>query len=220
MRPGACRRCAAPTGLHAGAGRRQERRRAGRTSAALARRLDLADGTASIPRTLQRTNSGGLTTLPTKTQSSERRIALPTPCLHSLEHHRDQQRQEREAAGKDWQNSGHVFTRPDGAPIEGATLTRQSAALLHRARSAASGSTTSATRRRPSSWNTASNSSSSRMMLGHAHIGVPATVYAHVRLRLQRDAIDLLGHALRNHSEPATRPDDGNEPPVCAAPVR
>jgi site-specific recombinase XerD len=33
-------------------------------------------------------------------------------------------------------------------------------------------------------------------LLGHAHIGVTATVYAHVRLPLQRDAIDLLGHAL------------------------
>ena len=34
-------------------------------------------------------------------------------------------------------------------------------------------------------------------LLGYAHIGVTATVYAHVRLRLQRDAIDLLGNALR-----------------------
>ncbi|GGK25371.1 hypothetical protein GCM10011583_66700 [Streptomyces camponoticapitis] len=54
-------------------------------------------------------------------------------------------------------------------------------------------------------------------LLGHAHIGVTATVYAHVRLRLrlrlQGDAIDLLGNALR-------KPDDGNEPPLCAAPVR
>ncbi|MGK5498890.1 tyrosine-type recombinase/integrase [Streptomyces sp. URMC 125] len=35
-------------------------------------------------------------------------------------------------------------------------------------------------------------------LLGHAHIGVTATVYAHVRLRLrlQRDAIDLLGQTL------------------------
>jgi integrase len=54
-------------------------------------------------------------------------------------------------------------------------------------------------------------------LLGHAHIGVTATVYAHVRLRLQGDAIDLLGNALR---DPATRPDDGDEPPVCAASVR
>ncbi|WP_328928352.1 hypothetical protein OG429_29940 [Streptomyces sp. NBC_00190] len=54
---------------------------------------------------------------------------------------------------------------------------------------------------------------------GHAHIGVTATVYAHVRLRLQRDAIDLLGNALLAPAEPATRPDDGGEPPLCARPV-
>ncbi|MGW1627604.1 site-specific integrase, partial [Streptomyces sp. NPDC002172] len=57
-------------------------------------------------------------------------------------------------------------------------------------------------------------------LLGHAHIGVTATVYAHVRLRLQRQAIDLLGHALSNLSETAAEPDDGDEPPACAAPVR
>ncbi len=36
-------------------------------------------------------------------------------------------------------------------------------------------------------------------LLGHAHIGVTATVYAHVRLRLQRDAIDS--------DAPSTTPD-------------
>ncbi|MFL9655098.1 hypothetical protein ACJ7VE_15430 [Streptomyces sp. PB17] len=61
---------------------------------ALQEDLDLAGGTANIRRTLQRTNSGGLTPLPTKTKSSERRIALPTPCLRSLEQHRDRQLQE------------------------------------------------------------------------------------------------------------------------------
>ncbi|MGC0402950.1 hypothetical protein RKD27_005594 [Streptomyces sp. SAI-126] len=40
-------------------------------------------------------------------------------------------------------------------------------------------------------------------LLGHAHIGVTATVYAHVRLRLQRDAIDTLGRAL-DHPGPHT----------------
>jgi integrase len=33
-------------------------------------------------------------------------------------------------------------------------------------------------------------------LLGHAHIGVTATVYAHVRLRLQRQALDALGNTL------------------------
>ena len=57
-------------------------------------------------------------------------------------------------------------------------------------------------------------------LLGHAHIGVTATVYAHVRLRLQRDAIDLLGHALRNPAEITGKPDVSDEPPLCTAPVR
>jgi hypothetical protein len=57
-------------------------------------------------------------------------------------------------------------------------------------------------------------------LLGHAHIGVTARVHAHVRLRLQRDAIDLLGRALRNPSEATAEPDDGDDPPLCAASVR
>ena len=55
-------------------------------------------------------------------------------------------------------------------------------------------------------------------LLGHAHIGVTATVYAHVRLRLQRQAIDLLSHALHTLPEATTEPDDGDDPPLCAAP--
>ena len=182
--------------------------------------LDLAGGTASIRRTLQRTNSGGLTALPTKTQSSERRIALPTECMRSLEQHRDQQAEEREAAGTGWKASGYVFTRPDGSPIEGATLTRHFNTLLYRAGL------------RRIRFHDLRHSTATLLLeqgvelvvikelLGHAHIGVTATVYAHVRLRLQRDAIDLLGHALRNPTETTSKPDDGNEPPLCTAPVR
>ncbi|MFC5889155.1 hypothetical protein ACFQ0M_45880 [Kitasatospora aburaviensis] len=56
-------------------------------------------------------------------------------------------------------------------------------------------------------------------LLGHAHIGVTVIVYAHVRLRLQRDAIDLLGRTLGQPSGATTDPDDG-DPPLCATPVR
>jgi len=48
-------------------------------------------------------------------------------------------------------------------------------------------------------------------LLGHAHIGVTAGVYAHVRLRLQRDAIDALGHALGGQD------DDPDDPPTAVA---
>ncbi|WP_431061524.1 hypothetical protein [Streptomonospora nanhaiensis] len=47
-------------------------------------------------------------------------------------------------------------------------------------------------------------------LLGHAHIGVTAGVYAHVRLRLQRRAIDILGNALRPTG------NDPDDPPVSA----
>lgn len=182
--------------------------------------LDLTGGTASIRRTLQRTNSGGLTALPTKTQSSERRIALPTECLSSLRDHRDWQAQERETAGESWTDSGYVFTRPNGQPIEGATLTRHFNTLLRRA-----------TLRRIRFHDLRHSAATLLLaqgvelvvikeLLGHAHIGVTATVYAHVRLRLQHDAINLLGHALRNRTETTSKPNDGHEPPSCATPVR
>ncbi|WP_282204002.1 tyrosine-type recombinase/integrase [Kitasatospora fiedleri] len=182
--------------------------------------LDRGSGTASIRRTLQRTRTGGLTTLPTKTVSSERRIALPTPCLTSLRAHRKQQAQEKEKAGAGWVDSGHVFTRPDGHPIEPATLTRHFNALLRRAHL------------RQIRFHDLRHSTATLLLeqgvelvvikelLGHAHIGVTATVYAHVRLRLQRDAIDLLGHTLGKPSEAGTDPHGGDEPPLCAASVR
>jgi integrase len=182
--------------------------------------LDLTSGTASIRRTLQRTNTGGLVALPTKTQSSERRIALPTPCLHSLERHRAQQGQERDAAGDSWQDSGYVFTRPDGGPIEGSTLTRHFTALLRQARL------------RRIRFHDLRHSAATLLLeqgvelvvikelLGHAHIGVTATVYAHVRLRLQRQAIDTLSNALRHPADATTQTDDdGDDPPLRAAPV-
>jgi hypothetical protein len=33
-------------------------------------------------------------------------------------------------------------------------------------------------------------------LFGHAHVGVTAYIYAHVRLRLQHDAVTALGNAL------------------------
>jgi integrase len=182
--------------------------------------LDLDGGTASIRRTLQRTRSSGLTGLPTKTISSERRIALPASCVTSLRAHRERQAGERDQAGAEWLGSGYVFTRTDGHPIEPATLSRHFNALLRDAHL------------RPIRFHDLRHSTATLLLeqgvelvvikelLGHAHIGVTATVYAHVRLRLQRQAIDLLGHALGNLDQPSSEPDDGDGPPVCAAPVR
>lgn len=50
-------------------------------------------------------------------------------------------------------------------------------------------------------------------LLGHSHIGVTAGVYAHVRIRLQRQAIDSLADAL-------VVGNDSPAPPPAATAVR
>jgi integrase len=175
--------------------------------------LDLTTGTASIRHSLQRTRTGGLTHLPTKTRASERRIALPTECLHSLKKHQERQDKERETAGSAWQDSGLVFITPAGRPLDPANLTRRFRSFLNRAGL------------RRIRFHDLRHSTATLLLeqgvdlivikelLGHAHIGVTAGVYAHVRLRLQRQAIDTLGNAL-------AAGDDSEEPPPAAVGVR
>ncbi len=182
--------------------------------------LDLNAGTAAIRRTLQRTSTGGLITLPTKTRASERRIALPTRCVHSLKHHHEQQQRDRHTAGTERQHNGHVFTTPQGRPIDPTNLTRTFTALLHKAGL------------RRIRFHDLRHSTATLLLeqgvelvvikelLGHAHIGVTATVYAHVRLRFQRDAIDTLSNALGSLENDKTTHSGGDEPPPCPALVR
>ncbi|MGW2435585.1 tyrosine-type recombinase/integrase [Streptomyces goshikiensis] len=182
--------------------------------------LDLQTGTASIRRTLQRTQTGGLTALPTKTRASERRIALPSECIHSFKEHREVQAGEREAAAEVWKDNGLVFSTPAGGPIDPANLNRSFRALLDRAGL------------RRIRFHDLRHSTATLLLeqgvelvvikelLGHAHIGVTATVYAHVRLRLQRDAIDVLGRTLHNPTEITAQPVASADLPPCAPPVR
>ncbi|MFE6283111.1 tyrosine-type recombinase/integrase [Streptomyces sp. NPDC057877] len=166
--------------------------------------LDLNGGTATIHRSLQRTRSQGLTVLNTKTLASERRIALPTECISSLKIHQERQQEERQTAGKGWTDNDLVFTTPQGKPLDPTNLTRRFRRLLHN-----SGLRT--IRLHDLRHSTATLLLEQgvdlvviKELLGHAHIGVTAGVYAHVRLRLQRQAIDTLGNALG----PTDTPDD------------
>ncbi|WP_319685429.1 tyrosine-type recombinase/integrase [Streptomyces sp. AK02-01A] len=130
---------------------------------------------------------------------------MPAPCLRSLEQHRDRQLKEREAAGTGWKDNGYVFTRPNGAPIEGATLTRHFNTLLRR------------TRLRRIRFHDLRHSAATLLLeqgvelvvikelLGHAHIGVTATVYAHVRLRLQRPPRPRTPQPRRDHQQARRR---------------
>ncbi|MGW9451441.1 tyrosine-type recombinase/integrase [Streptomyces sp. NPDC055632] len=173
--------------------------------------LDLTTGTASIRRSLQRTSTGGLTHLPTKTRASERRIALATECIHSIREHKEQQDKERETARSAWRDSGLVFTTPTGGPLDPASLTRRFRSFLDRAGL------------RRIRFHDLRHSTATLLLeqgvdlvvikelLGHAHIGVTAGVYAHVRLSLQRQAIGTLGDAL------SPTGNDPDAPPTAAA---
>ncbi|QKW10554.1 site-specific integrase [Streptomyces sp. NA04227] len=163
--------------------------------------LDLDAGTAAIHRSLQRTHTGGLTILHTKTRASERRIALPTECINSLKIHQERQQEDRQAAGSRWADNGLVFTTPVGRPFDPTNLTRRFRHLLERAGL------------RVIRFHDLRHSTATLLLeqgidlvvikelLGHAHIGVTASVYAHVRLRLHRQAIGSLGEALSPGSD-------------------
>ncbi len=175
--------------------------------------LDLDSGTATIHRSLQRTRTQGLTVLHTKTLASERRIALPTECISSLKIHQEQQQEEGQEAGRGWTDNGLVFTTPNGKPLDPGNLTRRFRRLLHKAGL------------RTIRFHDLRHSTATLLLeqgvdlvvikelLGHAHIGVTAGVYAHVRLRLQRQAIDTLGGALGST-------DDAPDNPSVTAVVR
>src|SRR6266511_2513316 len=62
---------------------------------------------------------------PPKTASSRRVIALDRVTARLLRTHLRQQRAEHHTAGDAWQDSGYVFTTPDGAPLHPDYLTRR-----------------------------------------------------------------------------------------------
>ncbi|WP_130332571.1 tyrosine-type recombinase/integrase [Micromonospora kangleipakensis] len=94
--------------------------------------VDLVEGIIFVRQTLQRLG-GQLVFGPVKSDESERIIALPVPCLTALRQHRVAQDAERKIAGKDWKDSGLIFTTGIGTPIEPRNLNRHFGRLLDRA---------------------------------------------------------------------------------------
>ncbi|WP_228976396.1 site-specific integrase [Streptomyces sp. DH12] len=181
--------------------------------------LDLTTGTASIRRSLQRTRTGGLTHLPTRagrpSAVSRSRPNASTPSRSTGTAGKGAR--DRRAG---LENNGLVFTMPTGRPLDPANLTRRFRSFLHRAGL------------RRIRFHDLRHSTATLLLeqgvelvvikelLGHAHIGVTATVYAHVRLRLQRHAIDILSTALDGTTDTNPPHDDGDDTPLCAAPFR
>jgi integrase len=164
--------------------------------------LDLQKGELHVRQTMQRDPATGRPAFfPPKTVSSQRWIILPRACMVSLRAHRVRQRDEREKAGEGWQEHGLVFTRLDGLPLDASGVNRLFGDLcdfahvrkirFHDLRH------TCATLLLEQGVDLVTI----KELLGHAHIHITANVYAHVRPRLQRNAIEAMNTALDDEDD-------------------
>ena len=123
-----------------------------------------------------------------------------------LAQRRQAQDAERQAAGDAWEGANLVFATPTGGPLSPGGVTQRFRTLLGHAGL------------RRARFHDLRHTCATLLLeqgvelvtikelLGHAHIAVTAEVYAHVRLRLQHQAIEALGKALTDSEDPDDPP--------------
>jgi integrase len=182
--------------------------------------LDLRTGHLYVRRTLARIN-GKLAFQPTKTAYSQRRILLPTACVRSLKRYRARQNIDRRAAGSAWRERDLVFATTTGGPLDPVTVYR-----THRTICELAGV-------RHIRFHDLRHTCATLLLeegvelvtikelLGHAQLHITADIYAHVRPRLKRNAIEAMDRALQEEEdddEADTGEDDAgtsdDEPPA------
>ncbi len=153
--------------------------------------VDLIDNVITIRKTLQRV-SGQLTNGPVKTESSERKIAVPAPLARVLARHHATQIQESKIAPK-WTDHGMVFATKIGTPIEPRNLNRHFDQLCAKA---------GVPRIR---FHDLRHSCATILydqgvpieniqdVLGHSSPTITKTIYVEATRKVQRDAVDRLG---------------------------
>jgi integrase len=163
--------------------------------------IDLDAGTLTIAQ--QRIAYGRTVHVgPPKTAASSRTVALDRATVRLLREHRRRQHSERDTAGDHWQDSGYVFTTPDGAPLHPDWLTRRFRRLvtlsglppvrLHDLRHGAASLALAA----------GADLKTVQALLGHASIVLTADTYTSVLPELLADAAEatarlVLAHAAR-----------------------
>jgi integrase len=80
--------------------------------------VDMAKGTVTVRRALQRQRGAGLVFVEPKTKTSRRNVYLANGAVEALSGHRKRQLVERLLTGADWKGLDLVFCRTDGGPLE------------------------------------------------------------------------------------------------------
>ena len=91
--------------------------------------VDLSARTLRVRRALQRFD-GKLRFVEPKSESSNRRVALPESAVDVLRRHRVRQKTERLLAGERWRETGLVFTTTIGTPLDGRNVRKAFRELL------------------------------------------------------------------------------------------
>jgi integrase len=153
--------------------------------------VDLDRGTLRVAQQLQRIRHR-LVFLEPKSKKSHRTLTLPASVVSALRAHRARQLEERLRAGKDWQDSGLVFTSHCGTPFDPRNLTRDFLPILktaelprirfHDLRH------TAATLLLMKGVQPLTVSE----MLGHSSIVISLTLYGHVLPSMKREAADVM----------------------------
>ncbi len=160
--------------------------------------VDLAEGSVTIRRELQRIDGKRQLVPYAKSQSSLRTITLPPQALEALREHRLRQLEARRAAGDEWQGEewNLVFTTGRGTPLDGRNVERYFERALKQA---------GLPHQRFHDMRHACASLLLAMgvpdhvvmnILGHSSISITKNIYAHVYPSMQREAADKMGQAL------------------------
>lgn len=147
---------------------------------------------------------GGLVLVAPKSRAGKRTIAVPTELVGALRAHRAEQLRQRLAVGEAWVESGLVFTRLDGRPLDPGTDHDDWKALLSRAGVRAA--------RLHDARHTAATillqlgvpARVAMQVLGHSQITLTLGTYSHVVPELATEAAARVGGALWSTTETTT----------------
>lgn len=158
--------------------------------------VDLGRGLLAVRHNRTKAVDGTVSDQTTKTASSTATVAMSTEAVAALEGWKLRQALERDEWGEAWTDTGFVFTREDGTPLDPPYATklfdrlRRQAGLpkmtLHGLRHVAA----------TYMWEGGADIAMVSKALRHSSVGVTASVYAHLREGAQRAAFDSIGKRL------------------------